>query len=74
MAKMIEDKVPSRSIRLDDEVYSAFGKAAKVHGSYNKALRFMLSAGGVFEPNGRNEPAVNEPSRGPLLKPSEKKK
>lgn len=39
----------SKSISLEDEVWKAFDAARSVHGSYNKLLKLVLSAGGVFE-------------------------
>lgn len=57
-------KYISRGIALDEETWEAFSKLREVHGSYNKALRFMLSAGGVFEPvEPRQMEVVNAASR-----------
>lgn len=39
----------SKSISLADDVWDGFDRLREVHGSYNKALRFVLSAGGVFD-------------------------
>lgn len=74
----------SKGIVLDEETWKAFDRVRQVHGSYNKALRFMLSAGGVFEPSkttleaietpkGLVSRAVNIATRKPLLKPKERK-
>lgn len=41
-------KYISKGIVLDEETWKAFNAAREVHGSYNKALRHILSAGGVF--------------------------
>lgn len=39
----------SKSISLAEDVWEAFDRAADVAGSYNKLLRKVLSAGGVFD-------------------------
>ena len=74
----------SKSISLDDETWKAFDAAREVHGSYNKFLRTVLSAGGVFEANDAPGAASHQiaiatgsykrPERPPLLKPSERQK
>lgn len=81
-------KYISKGIVLDEEMWAAFNRVREVHGSYNKALRFVLSAGGVFE-SPREVPAIEHKKaqrraavteraprstiRPPLLKPGEKK-
>lgn len=39
----------SKSISLAEDVWAAFNQLREAHGSYNKALRKVLNAGGVFE-------------------------
>lgn len=55
-------KYISRGINLDEEVWAVLEKARKIHGSYNKFLRTVLNAGGVFEAGDKVE-VVNSASR-----------
>lgn len=48
------EKYKTRHIRLDDEVATALGRAAAVHGSPNKALRAILLL--IYPPDGNGDP------------------
>ena len=84
MAKETEPK----TYRVSAEVDTALRSLAKIHGGVDRALRHMLSAGGVFEPasakpdggagkvfkidRGKTEQYETKPFKRPLLKPSER--
>lgn len=71
----------SKSISLAEEVWEAFDRMRVAHGSYNKALRHMLTSGRGAESD--NESVIlpretqrrdERPARKPLLKPSQRRK
>lgn len=59
----------SKSISLEDEVWKAFDAARSVHGSYNKLLKYVLSAGGVFEPQTNANNWYNKTTEALVVKP-----
>jgi 5-methylcytosine-specific restriction endonuclease McrA len=78
----------SKSISLAEDVWETFDHASEVHGSYNKFLRHVFSAGGVFDPvvygdgSGtslrrseahKNSAVTHARPRKPLLRPRERK-
>lgn len=64
-------KYISRGVNLDEEVWAALVRLRTVHGSYNKALRHMLTAGGVFKAKTRRGQPNTITRTGALIKESE---